>query len=79
MAPPFSAFRPYCMDIAERMEPSCPLRVAVRACSRMSSYLGIATADRMPKITMTITSSMRVKPASYLGTVFMISSGSPSA
>src|SRR5262245_19563720 len=40
----------------------------------MSSYFGMATDARMPRITMTITSSIRVKPASFLGTVLMISS-----
>src|SRR6266446_8551422 len=52
------------MAIAERIEPSCPRIVATRACSRMSSYFGMATAARIPRITITITSSINVNPAS---------------
>src|SRR5439155_3549565 len=63
-AAPRSAFRAYWIAIAERIEPSCPRIVATRACSRMSSYLGMATAARIPRITMTITSSISVNPDS---------------
>src|SRR2546427_7639879 len=66
VAAPFKALRAYCIAIAERIEPSCPFIVATRACSRMSSYFGIATAARMPRITITITSSINVKPLSEL-------------
>src|SRR6185503_13663530 len=64
VAAPFRAFRAYWMAIEERIDPSWPFTVATRACSRMSSYFGIATAARMPRITMTMTNSISVNPLS---------------
>ena len=50
------------MELVERMEPSRALTEAARASEPRLTNLGKATAYNMPRITMTMTNSIRVKP-----------------
>jgi hypothetical protein len=50
------------MAAAELSDPLAALSEAIRASEEMSAKRGNAIADKMPKITITTTSSIKVKP-----------------
>lgn len=58
------------VDEADEIAPATPDADAAPACVLKSKNLGNATADKMPKITITITSSMSVKPFCALTILF---------
>lgn len=55
---------------AARKPPARPLIEAVRACDSTLANLGKANAARMPRMVMTTTSSIRVKPACFVFIVY---------
>ena len=54
------------MLVEEEMEPATPCAAARPACDDTSTNRGNATAERIPRMTITTTSSINVKPCCLL-------------